>query len=160
MEHNHDHNENHVSECQHHYHEHGEHCSCGCHDHEHHHHHGHEEHSERSESKLPVISVSRHEAAVIGSVECRISGSYEIALAELQRRMSAAAESVESHGGIIGHIKFFARDDSRGCMLSLTEPGEVQMKSVVQEGILAEGAVIVFGITSNDLDALLHSVFR
>ena len=66
-----------------------EHC---CHEGQDHHEHHHEP------DKIPSVSVYTHEIATVGSVKCRIPGTYEKALEKLKDCMKKTAEAVEGSG--------------------------------------------------------------
>jgi hypothetical protein len=85
----------------------------------------------------------------------RISGTYEDALKELIDRTEKLAAKIEVCGGLIGHIKSFAHEDARGCLLSLTELGDIQAKHCIGDGVLIETACIVFGLSSDALEEIL-----
>lgn len=147
--HNHDcsHDHGHDQACGHH---HDHECDRHHHDHEHHHHHTEE---------IPSVSVYTHDMAVVGSVRCRIGGTYEAALDRLQSCMAQAAGAVESAGGLIGHVKAYAKEEARSCMLSITEGEDIQKKDVCGNGIYAESASIVFGVTTEVLENILREAF-
>ena len=155
--HDHDcgHDHNHNRDCSH---DHGHDHDCGHHhDHEcNHHHHEHEHHHTE---EIPSVSVYTHDMAVVGSVRCRISGTYEAALDRLQSCMAQAAGAVESAGGLIGHVKAYAKEEARSCMLSITEGEDIQKKDVCGNGIYAESASIVFGVTTEVLENILREAF-
>lgn len=117
-------------------------------EHEHHHHHEHDH-------DLP-IEITTHEEAVIGTVRIRIPGSYEEALEDLKTRMAETAEEVEAAGGMVGHIKAFAREEARTAMISIPEPGDVQIKNGSDPGVRCEIANIVFGIDEEELEHILE----
>ena len=142
-EHEHEHGHEHVH---HHDHDH-EHEHRHEHDHEHHHDHGHDS----------PIEITTHEEAVIGTVRVRIPGSYEEALEDLKTRMAQTADEVEAAGGMVGHIKAFAREEARTAMVSIPEPGDVQIKSGTDPGLRCEVANIVFGIEKEELESILEN---
>lgn len=84
------------------------------HDHNHHHHHDHEHHHGHVESvELSWASVdmeaSSHEQAATVSVAIRPKPASEAAFSGLVDAMCSIARAVESEGGIVGHIKAFAK---------------------------------------------------
>ena len=142
--HHHDHQHNHQE------HDHGEECSC------HDRHHGHQQ--ERDE--FPSVSVYTHDIAVVGSVKCKIDGQYEDALDKLQGCMEEAAKAVEAAGGMIGHMKAFAKEEARSCVISITEGADIQRKLAVESGIHVENVNIVFGVTPDHLEEILRRAFE
>lgn len=149
-EHKHNHEHEHEHEHEHGYdHEHG-------HDHEHDHNHEHEHDTE----EFPSVSVYTHDAATVGSVKCKIDGTYEEALNELQSCMEKTAKAVEAEGGIIGHVKALAKEEARSCMISVTDGEDIQRKPFVGSGIYAESANIVFGVTPEQLEKILKEAFE
>ena len=153
-------------------HRHGE--GCGCHnDHHgeeagrrgHDHHHGetgecHEHHHHHESDEFPSVSVYTHDIAVVGSVKCRIDGEYEDALDKLQGCMEEAARAVEAAGGMIGHVKAFAKEEARSCMISITDGEDIQRKPSVGNGICVENANIVFSVTPARLEEILKGAFK
>lgn len=140
----------HPHEHEHHDHEHEHHP----HEHEYHHH----EHEHSHETKMG-IEITAHESAWIGTVRCRIPGNYAAALDTLQEWMEEEASDIEAAGGLIGHIKAFARENSRSCMLSLTECGDTQRKESTCPSVYVEHAAIVFGIHKDTLQEILFARF-
>jgi hypothetical protein len=92
-------------------------------------------------------------------VKCRIEGSYEEALDELQGCMEATAKEVEANGGLIGHVKAFAKEEARNCMISITDGEDTQRKPGTGNGIYVESANIVFGIEPEQLENILETAF-
>ena len=150
----HDHTHDHHDHSHAHDHDHTHDCHNHSHDHEHthdHHHHG---------SEVPSVSVYTHEIATVGSVKCRIGGNYEEVLEKLKHCMKETAEAVEEAGGLIGHVKAFAREEARTCMISITEGEDMQCRQGFAGGIYVESANIVFGIAPAELKAILKKAFR
>lgn len=129
------------------------------HEHEHEHHHEHEHEHEHTQAPDTGIAISAHEGAQIGTVRCRIPGSYGLALDTLQERMEEEASDIEAAGGMIGHIKASAREESRCCMFSITECGDTQRKESVCPSVYVEHAAIVFGIGGDVLLDILTTRF-
>ena len=127
-----------------------EHC---CHEGQDHHEHHHEP------DKIPSVSVYTHEIATVGSVKCRIPGTYEKALEKLKDCMKKTAEAVEEAEGLIGHVKAFAREEARTCMISITDGEDMQCRPGSGQGIYVESANIVFGVTPEELEAILKRTF-
>ena len=159
----HDHHHGETGECHEHHHgeagechdrHHGEECGCHDQDHEHEHHHHHES------DEIPSVSVYTQDIAVVGSVKCRIDGEYEDALDKLQGCMEEAARAVEAAGGMIGHVKAFAKEEARSCMISITDGEDIQRKPSVGNGICVENANIVFGVTPARLEEILKGAFK
>jgi hypothetical protein len=124
------------------------------HSHEHHHDHVHQHGNE-----FPLLEITAHESAVIGTVKCRIPGSYEEGQKKLQEILQRTAEDIENAGGLIGHLKAFAREEIRSCMISVTEADDLQIKQGRENALCVENANIVFGITENSLKDILKKNF-
>ncbi len=122
------------------------------HEHGHHHEHEHEHHHDHD----APIEITTHENAVIGTVRIRIPGSYDTALEDLRTRMDQTAREVEESGGMVGHIKAFAREETRTAMVSIPEPGDIQTKEGSDPGLHCEIANIVFGIDEETLEHILE----
>lgn len=102
------------------------------------------------------VHISTHDGAVISSLKCSIADTtYDMALATLCARLKNVAAQIEVAGGLIGHIKAFAHEEARGCMISLTGPNDLQIKPCISFGISAECVCIAFGLTEHDLEELL-----
>ena len=93
---------------------------------------------------------------MIGTVRIRIPGSYDTALEDLRTRMDQTAREVEESGGMVGHIKAFAREETRTAMVSIPEPGDIQTKEGSDPGLHCEIANIVFGIDEETLEHILE----
>lgn len=153
--------------CGHTYHEHGTDIHDGKHDHdhqekecdsanEHHHEHHHEEHEQNN---CPFVHVTTHDVAIVGTVKCIIDATYDDALDELQNCMKNVASAVETAGGLIGHIKAYAKEDAKSCMISVTDGEDIQRKNSIDRGVFVENACIVFGICPEELDKILRESF-
>ena len=73
--------------------------------------------------------------------------------------MEKTADAVEEAGGMVGHIKCFAREQGRTCVISIPEPGDVQVKEGTEPGLEAEIANIVFGVDTKKLEAVLRELY-
>ena len=113
----------------------------------------------RSSKPEPGIRIEHHEGALIGSVTQLLNTSYEQALVLVNAQMEQIADAIEVSGGFIGHIKFHLEGAPRSCMLSLTEPGDLQEKSGSDGPVLAQGAVIVFDLSEMDFERMLTDAF-
>ena len=108
-----------------HAHDHGPDCTCGCHDHGHVHAHDHDhghEHSEAIELAWARVELEAHtheEAATVSMDIYPNSGSI-LAFCELVDAMQAIARAAELAGGIVGHIKAFAKQDDVFARASVT----------------------------------------
>lgn len=134
-------------------------CVCG---HEHHHDQHHEHHHEHHHAKddWPSVHVTTHDASVVGTVKCKINGDYDNALDQLQDCMKKVAGAVENAGGLIGHIKAFAREDAKNCMISITDVDDIQRKCSTGRGIFVENVCIVFEISPEQLEKILRESFQ
>ena len=134
--------------------------ACGHHhEHDHLHDHDHEHEHEHRAPGETVIEMTEHEQAVIGTVRCSIDGAYEEAREILKERMEKTAEAVEEAGGLVGHIKCFAIEQGRTCMISIPEPGDVQVKEGSEARLEVQIANIVFGVGGEKLEAILKELY-
>lgn len=109
---------------------------------------------------VPSVHIYTHGTASVGSVKCRIAGEYEEALEKLKSCMKATAGAVEKAGGLIGHLKAFVREESRTCMISMTDGEEMQCRTGSACGIYAEAANIVFGVPPELLEEILKHAYQ
>lgn len=130
---------------------------CGHAEHQHGEHH-HEEHHHTAEG-FPDVTVFTHDVATVGSLKCRINGEYEAALDALQECMVQTAKAVEAAGGIVGHVKAFAREEARSCMISVTGREDIQRKPSKGKSVYVEEANIVFGVGPQQLEKILSEAF-
>ena len=129
--------------------------SC-CHDHDHEHHH---DHDHEHDHGVPSLEISFHDEAVIATVRCIVPGAYEEAVQALQEAMKKTAAAIEDHGGLIGHVKAFAREENRSCMISIPEADDVQIKEAAAPCVHVECANIVFGLTDEALEGIVREHF-
>ena len=105
-----------------HEHEHGPDCTCGCHDHEHAHEHEHH-HEHEAVVELPWARVEleahTHEQAATVSMNIHPKEESPVAFADLVNIMQEIARSSEQSGGIVGHIKAFAKRDNAFARVSV-----------------------------------------
>ena len=82
------------------------------HDHEHHHHHDDREH-EIFECAFGLVGIEArdHEQAAVVSASIEPAPESELTFGVLVKAMQRVASEVEASGGVVGHIKAFARDD-------------------------------------------------
>lgn len=106
--------------------EHAPDCTCGCHDNDHDHdHHHHHEHARDRVIDLGWASVTleshvHEQASTVSATICARADSakcFDALVAALQ----AMAREAESAGGIIGHIKGYARDGESFVRASITD---------------------------------------
>ena len=140
--------------------EHGEDCCCG-HDHDHHHDHddccGHDhdhEHHHHHHGRREGIDISTHDDSVIASVKIVFREELPQAEILLKSFMRAVAEEVEAVGGMVGHIKFFLKE-THGNMYSMTDTEDIRKIDGGRSEIRAEGAVIVLGLTEEQLEEIV-----
>ena len=139
-EHHHDHDHDHDHA---HHHDHD-------HDHEHHHEHG---EGCTCDDCVSGVSVIHHEGALAGSFSAEAGRSLEETDAILKEGMQALAKKVDSHGGIIGHIKSAVSSGEDSYMYSITSD-TVQRKGTMPEGAVPDQitfASIVFGMEEDEL---------
>ena len=103
--------------------------------------------------------MSSHEQAVIATVRCIIPGSYEEAVNALKEAMRKTAAEIEENGGLIGHVKAFAREENRSCMISIPEADDVQVKETASPCVHVECANIVFALTPDELETIVRTHF-
>ena len=108
-----------------HEHEHGPDCTCGCHDHDHDHAHDHVHHHEHEE----VVELSwahveleahTHEQAATVSMNIHPKEGSPVAFVDLVNTMQEIARASEQSGGIVGHIKAFAKRGDAFARASVT----------------------------------------
>lgn len=135
-------------------------CACHGHDHDHDHEHCHDHHSHHEAHSHAPISVTTHDSATIGSVQCTLALPYRAAVDEIQRRMGAVADRVTQAGGFIGHIKAIVEEDPRRCRISITDDGGADKKWLdAGASCRADCVCIVFGVTCQPLEQMLEAVF-
>ncbi|MBQ9042673.1 MAG: hypothetical protein IJ111_07645 [Eggerthellaceae bacterium] len=109
-------------------HDHGPDCTCGCHDHEHEHphehEHGHHHHSHEETLKLAFATVNleahEHEQSSTVSMTFDVNAGSTLPFQSVISLMQDIAEQVEQAGGIVGHIKAYAKDGDAFARASVT----------------------------------------
>ena len=104
--------------------------------------------------------MSSHDEAIIATVRCIIPGSYEEASEALREAMKKTAAEIEDNGGLIGHIKAFAKEENRSCMISIPEADDLQIKEAAAPALHVECANIVFGLAAEKLETIVRGHFR
>jgi hypothetical protein len=89
------------------------------HDHHHEHHHSHRETIELEWGQVE-LEAHVHDQATTVSMNMRPQGDCTIAFTDLVSTMQSIAKTSEEAGGIVGHIKAFARQDDRFVHASVT----------------------------------------
>jgi len=102
--------------------EHGPDCTCGRHDHEHEHEHvgehdhGHDHHHDHARERVLELSWGTatleshvHEQAATVSATISVQPGSAVTFDTLVKALQAVAQHVESAGGIVGHIKAYAK---------------------------------------------------
>ena len=89
------------------------------HEHEHEHHHGHEEATERAWAHVK-LEAHTHEQAATVSMDIHPKSESCIVFANLVDIMQEIARASEQAGGIVGHIKAFAKRDGAFAHASVT----------------------------------------
>lgn len=120
-------------------------------------HHHHESH--HHENVFPLLEISTHQKAVIGTIRCRIPKDYETGIENLKKTLTDIAREIEDLGGIIGHLKAFVREEDRSCMLSVTEADDIQSKEGRADALYVEIADIAFGISETQMEDILKKYF-
>ena len=104
-------------------HDHGPDCACGCHDHDHDHDH-HHEHAELRSIDFANFSAQFeshvHDQASTVSVTVEVSEGAALAFTAIIDVLCEIARNVESEGGVVGHIKAFAREGDAFAHASVT----------------------------------------
>ncbi|MBQ9003239.1 MAG: hypothetical protein IJ087_15425 [Eggerthellaceae bacterium] len=107
------------------YEEHGPDCTCGCHDHDHEHRHDHD-HATHDAFETDAASISleahTHEQAATVSLDIHPKTGNAIAFSSLVDSMKTIADEAETAGGVVGHIKAYARDGVSFAHASVTAP--------------------------------------
>ena len=159
--------------------EHGPDCTCGCHEHHHDHahehgahgghghdhaHHDHDHHhhahgtNESFETDAACISLEAHthEQAATVSLDIHPKAGKTVAFSSLVKAMKAIAAGAEAAGGVVGHIKAYARDDSAFAHASVTTPDlpptcEGDVQASFGEGATIQLVSIVLLVGQDDL---------
>jgi len=110
--------------------EHGSDCTCGCHDHDHEHAHDHDhghhhDHAAGREVECrwgtAVLESHVHDQAATVSATIRAQSGSAATFEVLVEGLRSVAQHVESAGGIVGHIKAYARADGSFVHASATD---------------------------------------
>lgn len=149
-EHEHEHAEKHADEHMSAHEHHHEHEHAG---HEHHHEHdheGHEHHHEHEEDILidgsdRFLSMLDHEGQLVASYRLDLPGSLDDAKKTLSAFTESIADAIYAQGGIVGHIKAFARSQGDSFRISITvhDPDIIDFSD---SSVHVEGVAIVFGV--------------
>lgn len=139
----HDHEDEDVQSIDH-KHDHGEHE----HEHEHEHGHGHEHHHDEDvliDDGSRFLSMLEHEGQLVASYRLNLPGALDTAKSTLSEFTGAIAEAVYAQGGVVGHIKAFARSQGDSFRISITvhDPDIIDFSD---ESVHVEGVAIVFGV--------------
>lgn len=170
--------------------EHGPDCTCGCnerhhhahasrghgqaHDHEHAHDHGHDHHdhdhahahsvSDRFETDAALVSLEAHthEQAATVSLDIHPKAGQAVAFSSLVETMQAIAADAEAAGGVVGHIKAYARDGAAFAHASVTAADlppvcEGDVQASFGEGATIQLVSIVLLVGQDDLAALCRA---
>ena len=97
------------------------------HDHDHHDHHDHEhrhDHLETAEFEWGLVELEAHvhDQAATVSMNVQPQGERSITFSDLVGAMCSIARAAESAGGVVGHIKAFARQGGESARASVTAP--------------------------------------
>ena len=131
-------------------------CDCG-HDHSGHDHSHHDHDHDHSEEMITVYS---HDSSVVGTVRCVINQNLQEASEIIKQIMKDVGGLVDSNGGTVGHIKAYLNEEGESMMLSFTDvEDEVDEKSIQSEVTSIELVSIVFGVSEEDLRAMLSVYF-
>ena len=138
---------------------HGHHDHAHDHAHEHDHDHGHDhdhDHAHHHDHEAGGVHISRHEGALIGSVQGHLPcGDFQRAQEALTEQMHAIGRRICGEGGIIGHIKFIVSAPEHCCQISLTDTTE-NARYFDADSCRVEGVAIVFNIGEETLRTILQ----
>lgn len=166
--------------------EHGPDCTCGCHDHEHGHGHGHRhEHAHghdhghahahdhgptvsdsfETEAARIALEAHTHEQAATVSLDIHPKAGKTVAFPDLVAAMQSIATDAEAAGGIIGHIKAYARDEQSFAHASVTAADlpptcEGNAQASFGEGAHIQLVSIVLLIPQDELIGICHCKLR
>lgn len=131
------------------------------HDHVHHHEHdnnehNHHDHHQHKAEEFPLLEISIHDQAVIGTLKFEITGNYKDAVRRLEEVMEKTSEEIEAAGGLIGHVKAAVMEQNHSCIISIPEAGDVQVKDSSRRCVIAECAHIIFRLESERLERILR----
>lgn len=118
-----------------------------------------EHHDHHHENRFPLLEVTTHETAIVGTVKCKIPVKYDEGIKILKKASTDIAKEIEDLGGIIGHIKAFVKEEGRSCMISVTEADDIQLKEGSANVLHVEMANIVFGISKDIMTDILKRYF-
>ena len=148
--HDHDHDHDHE-------HDHGPDCECGCHDHGHHHEHEHEhdhehDHEHEHSHEKPLIDedglslgLLDHNGSLVASYRLALKCTADEAKERLSAFAKTVAAAVDEQGGLVGHIKAFAREQGDGFRVSLTTD-TVDIADFPNQSVQVDGVAIVLGV--------------
>ena len=129
---------------------------------------GHEHHGHRESFAVPdgeafLVASAHDQAATVSMTLCPGAGE-RIPFGELTKKMEAVARVAEGAGGIVGHIKGFAREGEAYAHASVTEAGRAAQCGGDLSASFGEDAdiqlvFIVLLIGCDDLAAICKAAF-
>ena len=131
--------------------------------HEHHGHHGHRESFAIPGGEAFLVAGAHDQAATVSMTLCPDAGE-RIPFGKIVEKMEAVARIAEDAGGIVGHIKGFAREDEAYAHASVTEAGraaecEGDLSASFGENADIQLVFIVLLIGCDDLAAICKEAF-
>ena len=166
-------------------HDHGPDCACGCHDHEHEHDHDHEhdhghahehghhhEHEHVSHGELVELEwadvkleAHTHEQTATVSMGFFPKAGCQVAFSDLVGFMQAIARLAEDAGGIVGHIKAFARHGEAFAHASVTSADlapacEGELSLVLGPGFDVQLVAIALLVGQDELLAICRQALK
>lgn len=108
----------------------------------------------------PSIHIETHDAALVASIRYTLSGNSDEAFSKLENTLLNIARKVGENYGIIGHIKAYAHDNGKSCVLSVTDAESPPQITVFEsEIVIAEITVIVLMLNVPVLESILKEIF-
>ena len=139
-EHEHHHDHGHEGHGHHHHHE---------HNHEgHDHHHDHEHEADEKtliDDGATLLTLLDHSGSLVASYRFTLPCDLDTAKARLSVFAQAVSTAVDERGGMVGHIKAFARHQGDGFRISLTTT-DPDIMDFPNQAVLVEGVAIVLAV--------------
>lgn len=114
---------------------HGPDCTCGC--------------------QEEPIRVTAHDISVAASVKLTLNMDYEAGKATVEKILTDAASEIASLGGIVGHLKARITDQSRSCVISVTDEESADCTEYPDVRVQVECACICMALEPEELKEIL-----
>lgn len=104
-----------------------------------------------------TVRISRHEGAVVGALEQRVSGKKEDLARLIEEEISRLARWTEEKGGLVGHIKASLQTPGGTLFFSCTGD-EVQCRELPDTGERLSFTAILFFVAEEQLKNKLEAL--